>query len=83
MYDSLLNEKNTDFYYSNMNKLNKYYIQKFLKPFNVLMVASQSGSSLEPNMKDVTKFLSGTPLLSEDEMKMIEESLLSLTLAYT
>ncbi len=83
MYDSLLNQKNTDFYYSNMDKINKYYIQKFLKPFNVLMVASQTGSSLTPNMKDVTKFLSGTPLLSDDEMLMIENFLLNLSLAYT
>jgi diketogulonate reductase-like aldo/keto reductase len=83
LQDNLLKSANADFLYKNIDKINKYYIQKFLRPFNVLMVASQTGSTLEPNLIDVRKFLSGAPLLSEDEMKMIEEYLLSLSLAYT
>ena len=81
--DGLLSKSNTDFFYTNSEKINKYYIQKFLKPSNVLMVASQTGSSLEPNLKDVTHFLSGNTLLSKEDMKSIEEYLLSLNLAYT
>jgi len=62
--------------------INKYYIQKFLKPSNVLMVASQTGFSLKRNFENVTSFLAGTPLLTEEQMEDIEEALKKIRLAH-
>ncbi len=63
------------------DKINKYYMQKFLLPFNVLIVSSSSGETLAPNLNDFQTIMSGKPLLSEREMKTIEDFLLTLELA--
>lgn len=55
--------------------INKYYIQKYLNPSNVLMVSSSSGSSLKQNLEDVQAFLNGKELLNEEQMESIETML--------
>jgi diketogulonate reductase-like aldo/keto reductase len=65
-------------------KVNKYYIQKFLKPSNALMVSSVNpgSSSLEMNKKDVDTFLSGTDLLTTAEMAEMEAEIKGTELAH-
>jgi hypothetical protein len=64
--------------------INKYYIQRFLKPSNVLIVASisRSSGSLEENFRNVNTFLRTGKLLEEKEMEAMEKRLKSITLAY-
>lgn len=64
--------------------INKYYIQRFLKPSNVLIVASinPSSGSLEENFRNVNTFLRTGKLLEEKEMEAMEKRLKSITLAY-
>lgn len=65
-----------------LGMINKYYIQKFLKPSNVLIVSSAWGSSIKINYDLITTFLSGTPLLTKEQMESIEEALKKITLAH-
>jgi diketogulonate reductase-like aldo/keto reductase len=69
---------------SKLATVNKYYIQKYLKPANVVMVSSvyPGSTTLSDNMAYVTTFLSGTPLLSEEQMKETEIFLQGITLNY-
>ncbi len=67
---------------SDEENLNKYYIQKYLRPFNVLMVSSLFGGHLEPNLNAVRTFLSGTPLLKDADMRRIESGLQETLLKY-
>ncbi len=67
-------------YRKHRTNINKYYMQKFLLPFNVLIVSSSSGETLAPNLNDFQTIMSGKPLLSEREMKTIEDFLLTLEL---
>lgn len=69
-------------YTSLVANINKYYIQRFLKPSNVIMVASISSLSLQSNFDNVSTFLGGTNLLSEKEMKEVEGRLKSISLAH-
>ncbi len=64
---------------STSSNVNKYYIQKYLRPSNVLMVSTLNPESqtLADNIKDVNTFLSGKKLLSEDEMQEMETLLSS------
>jgi diketogulonate reductase-like aldo/keto reductase len=66
----------------NKNMINQYYIQKFLGKSNVIMVSSVLGASLQPNYDSVTTFKTEGRLLSDAQMKQIEEALQKLTLAY-
>ena len=63
--------------------INKYYIQKYLKPSNVLMVSSMRTQSqtLQENINYVNTYLSGNELLKEDEMSEMEELLKAQPLA--
>jgi diketogulonate reductase-like aldo/keto reductase len=64
--------------------INKYYIQRFLKPSNVLLVTSINPDSgtLEQNLSDVQTFLEGKKLLTDKEMAEMEERLKSITLVH-
>ena len=61
--------------------VNRYYIQKYLEGGIVLMVASLSGSSLQPNYDDVEAALRGEELLDDSTMKTVESALRKVRLS--
>jgi predicted aldo/keto reductase-like oxidoreductase len=73
-------DKNIETLFEVSHNITNYYIQKYLKPFNVLMTSSVGGGSLKQNYENVERFLKGEDLLQEEDMKKIEKFLLSLTL---
>lgn len=65
----------------NLNKINKYYIQKYLLTYNnVLMISSITGSSIEKNLELYHEIKDGSSLFSESELTEIETFLESFTL---
>lgn len=71
-----------DIRYNQPENINKYYIQKYLKPSNVLIVSSinPNSQSLKTNLEDVAFFLSGKELLPSKKMDEIEVALESTPL---
>jgi hypothetical protein len=57
----------------NIHLVNKYYLQKYIKgKKNILIVSSQSGLTIIPNIENFNKIMSGEDLLTSEEMKVIE-----------
>ena len=60
----------------NLKLVNKYYLQKYIKDKkNILIVSSQTGESIIPNITDFNKIMNGEDLLSSDQMQEIENEL--------
>ena len=76
-------QEGTDPNFEIISKINKYYLQKYIKGTgNVLMVSSVSGSSLKINYDDFKTIESGEKLLSDGQMTEIEKELQKSTLSW-
>ena len=70
-------------YFDYLKDINAYYIQKYIKGTNnVLIISSISGSSLKTNLDDINKILNEEDLLSDEQMIEIEKKISNIKLSY-